>query len=154
MKLAADSHQKIYFNDETLVLPRFHVHCGFWAKLLAKVFKIHGITLGNHVFIDPMFVERGENGLPLASFSLIVHEATHVLQYQKEGFFGFLLGYLREWFKFLREQGKRDVDTRWQAYYALRHETEARAAAEAYAIWRAESSQKSKVQSRDFDLGL
>jgi hypothetical protein len=145
MRLAPASHKKIedffrqYFGEDDLRLPPIQIYCGFWAKLLAKIFKIYGITFGRHVFIDPAFVSRDENGLPIAPFHLIVHEATHVIQYQKEGFFGFLLGYLREWIKFIREQGSRDISTRWQAYYALRHETEARAAAEAYGEWRIES---------------
>ncbi len=139
MKIAAESRRKIeeffriYFKDENLVLPEINVYCGFWARLLCRTFKINGITFGKRVFIDPAFVTINREGKIQAPFELIVHEATHVLQYAKEGFFGFLIGYLKEWFAFLREQGKRDLQTRWQAYYAIGHEAEARAAATAYA---------------------
>lgn len=148
MKLATASHSKIenffrvYFKDSNLKLPAFHIHCGFWAKTLCRVFKINGITLGRHVFIDPVFVTRSLDGKINAPFELIVHESTHVLQYANEGFIGFLYSYLKEWFAFLRRQKKRDLETRWQAYYGIRHEEEARAAAEAYRSWRTESKQQ------------
>jgi hypothetical protein len=57
---------------------------------------------------------------------------------------------LKEWFAFLREQGKRDLQTRWQAYYAIKHETEAREAASAYAEWKAELA-KTKKESRQIE---
>lgn len=156
MKIAADSHRKIedffriYFKNEKLVLPQFQVHCGFWARTICRTFKIHGITLGKHVFIEPVFVTIDRAGKLHAPFELIVHEATHVLQYAKEGFFGFLIGYLKEWFAFLRNQGKRDLNTRWQAYYAIGHEAEARAAASAYAEWKKDLS-KTEIDSRHLE---
>lgn len=149
MRLAPVSHKKIeeffrqYFGEDDLRLPPIMIYSGFWANLLTKTFKLNGITFGRRIFIDRAFVRRDENGLPFAPFDLIVHEATHVVQYQKEGFFGFLLSYLKEWIKFIREQGSRNIETRWQAYYALRHETEARAAAAAFAEWRAKLSLES-----------
>jgi hypothetical protein len=156
MKIAADSHQKIeeffqlYFKSDSLVLPKFQIHCGFWARTICRTFKIHGITLGRHVFVDPVFVTIDRAGKIYAPFELIVHEATHVLQYAREGFLGFLIGYLKEWFAFLREQGKRDVQTRWQAYYAIGHEMEAREAASAYAQWKVELAQ-AKKESRQIE---
>lgn len=154
MKIAADSHQKIeeffrlYFKDEKLVLPEFKIYCGFWARKICRIFKIHGVTLGQHVFIDPVFVTIDYAGKIQAPFELIVHEATHVLQYAREGFFGFLTGYLKEWLAFLREQKKRDLQTRWRAYYAISHETEARQAASAYSEWKTELAQRKKESPR------
>lgn len=144
MKLSADSHSEIqqffrhHFADDNLILPNFHVHCGYWARKFTSLFKIHGITLGRHVIIDSAFVTR-ENGKQIANSGLIVHEATHVLQYKHEGFFGFLYKYLREWLAFMRSEGKRDKETRWQAYYAIGHEAEARLAAEKYIQWKMEN---------------
>jgi hypothetical protein len=148
MKLAQASQQKLelffqqYFNDENLKLPLFQVHCGFWASLITKTFKISGITLGNHIFIAPAFVEREKERKAVVDFDLIVHEATHVLQFQSQGFYGFLFSYLKEWIKFIQKQRKRDLDTRWQAYYSIPHEREARDAAFAYSKWKNEVDDK------------
>jgi hypothetical protein len=150
MKLALASHQKVenffreYFANKELCLSHFHIYSGFWARLITKTFKLNGITLGKHVFIDPAFVTRdAETGLLIAPFKLIVHEATHVLQYQRLGFLGFLFSYLKEWFAFIRLRQSSDLETRWQAYYAISHETEARDAAEAYTLW----NEKSKIKN-------
>jgi len=157
MKIAAESRRKIeeffriYFKDENLVLPEFSIYCGFWARAICRTFKISGITLGRRIFIDPAFVTINlAEGKIYAPFQLIVHEATHVLQYAREGFFGFLIGYLKEWLAFLREQGKRDVQTRWQAYYAIKHEAEAREAATAYVEWKTELA-KAKKESPEIE---
>lgn len=144
MRLAAKSQQKIeqffqqFFEDAGLQLPLFQIHCGFWSNLLTKTFRISGITLGKHIFISPAFVGRDEFGKLIADFDLIVHETTHVLQYHKQGFWHFLFSYVREWVVFIRRQGRRDIETRWQAYYATPHEKEARAATIAYAKWKSE----------------
>ncbi|MBC7796383.1 MAG: DUF4157 domain-containing protein [Pyrinomonadaceae bacterium] len=145
MKLSTTSHKKIenffreHFKDDEINLPNFHIHCGKWARRFTKLLKIHGITLGNHVIISPDFVRRDERGKLVGDFSLIVHEATHVLQYKNEGFFGFLWNYLKAWFAHLKQQKKRDIVSRQNAYYAIPHEEEARAAAANYTNWREEN---------------
>lgn len=157
MKIAAESHKKIeeffrlYFDNDKLKLPEFKIYCGFWARGICRTFKINGITLGRRIFIDPAFVTVNlAEGKVYAPFELIVHEATHVLQYAREGFIVFLIGYLKEWLAFLREQGKRDLQSRWQAYYAIKHEAEARAAATAYAEWKSELA-RAKKENRQIE---
>jgi hypothetical protein len=148
MKLSDKSHKKIeeffrqHFADRNLSLPVFNLYLGRGARLITKTFKIDGITLGRHIFIAPHFLEQDIDGNWKLPFSLVVHEATHVLQYQKMGFIGFLFSYLKAWFAFLRSQRSRDLQTRWQAYYAIPHEEEARLAAAAYQEWRREKAAK------------
>ena len=75
-----------------------------------------GITLGTRVFIEEeAFGPNQELDLNLA-----VHEATHVVQYVRDGTFGFLTRYLWEYRKNL-SQGM----TQNQAYRAISYEVEA-----------------------------
>ena len=138
-----------YFADENLILPVFQVHYGRFSRSLCRVFKISGITVERHVFIDPVFLTIDRQGRIRAPFELMIHEATHVLQYARYGLIGFLFSYLKEWSAYLKNAGKRDLETRWQAYYAITHEVEARRAAEAYRLWRKEQAKTEKNEAHE-----
>lgn len=76
-----------------------------------------GITLGRRVYITSrMFDASGE--LPL---SLVIHETTHVAQYLRDGYAGFLTRYVKDYLANLA-RGMNDRD----AYLAIPHEIEAR----------------------------
>ncbi len=65
-----------------------------WNSKLAKIIlrKYIAITFGKHVFIKrgPRdFINNGEKD------RLLRHEAKHVEQYQRHGFFGFLIRYIK-----------------------------------------------------------
>lgn len=76
-----------------------------------------GITLGHKIYIrQTLFDEDGS--LPL---ELVVHEVAHVAQYLRDGTFGFLTKYLRDYADG-RGRGLGDHD----AYLAIPHEVEAR----------------------------
>ena len=76
-----------------------------------------GITLGRHIYITSrLFDADGE--LPL---SLVIHEVTHVAQYLRDGYPGFLTRYVKDYISNLA-RGMNDRE----AYLAIPHEVEAR----------------------------
>jgi hypothetical protein len=91
------------------------------------------MTLGRHVFVSPGLFRKDASGRLTLPGWLIVHEAAHVLQYAERGFVRFLAGYLRGYWRALRESGRWDVRARTAAYLSLEEEREARMAEDAYA---------------------
>jgi hypothetical protein len=142
MRLAAESHQRIeaflreHLKSERLRLPPVHIYCGRWSRWLTRTFHILAITIGRRVFVDPKVVGRDERGRPRVPAGLIAHEATHVVQYDRAGFVGFLLSYFWEYWRALREQeqgwGKA---ARHAAYFAIKQEREAYQAESAFGAW-------------------
>lgn len=143
MKLASESHRKIesflrdHFHDEKLRLPPVLIYCGRFARWLTVSFQITAITFGRRVFIAPKVITRDEENRLTVSAALIAHEATHVIQYRKAGFIRFLLSYVAEYLRALREQkqglGKA---ARTAAYFKIRQEREAYEAQAAYPSWK------------------
>ena len=142
MLLAAESHKQIeaflreHFGNRTLNLPPIHIYTGRFSRWLTRSFHILAITFGRRIFIAPKIVVRdGENRLTVPA-DLIAHEATHVLQYEQAGFIGFLISYLKEYWRALRSQRQGwGTAARHSAYLAIRQEAEARQAEMAYATW-------------------
>lgn len=143
MLLAPESHKHIesflqdHFHIERLKLPPVHVYCGRFARWLTSRFGIIAITFSQSIFIAPKVVKRDEKNRLTVPAALVAHEAIHVVQYDKAGFIRFLISYLSEYLRVLREQkqgwGKA---ARHAAYLAIRQEREAYAAESAFEIWR------------------
>lgn len=76
-----------------------------------------GITLGRQIYITSHLFDA-DGDLPL---SLVIHETTHVAQYLRDGYTGFLARYVKDYLTNLA-RGMSDRD----AYLAIPHEIEAR----------------------------
>lgn len=138
MKLSAETHReleeffRVHLDEPGLRLPEIRVHAGPLARLLTALNGISGITFGRHVFVSPALVGRDAKGRPVLNGRLLVHEAAHVLQYERSGFVRFLRGYLRGYLSALRAGRSLGRAARNAAYLAIAEECEAREAADAY----------------------
>lgn len=144
MKLASGSHRRIegflqdHFHDEKLKLPPVHVYSGRFARFVTGRFQILAITFGRRIFVAPKIIKRNEENRLTVPAELIAHEATHVVQYSKAGFIGFLLSYIAEYLRALREQKQGwSRAARMAAYFKIKQECEAYEAQAAYPIWEA-----------------
>jgi hypothetical protein len=141
MKLAATSHQKLetffrdYLNDKEFRLPIIQFHVGKPTNLLTNFINVHGITFGRRIFIAPNLLSINQNNSLKLPEELIAHEIAHALQYQREGFAGFLYKYLSSFWRNLQSKKKWDADTRHQAYLEIPFEIEARAVAAKFVEW-------------------
>ena len=140
MRLSDESHSHVeqffraHRGDAGLVLPRIRLHGGVCARLLMLASAGMGaMTLGRHVFVRPGLLRRDAAGRLTLPGWLVIHEAAHVLQYAERGFVRFLAGYLRGYWRALREGGRWDAPGRMAAYLAIEEEREARRAEDAYA---------------------
>lgn len=144
MRLSAESQRLVEeflrerFRLETLRLSPISIYHGRVALWLTRTFRISAITFGRYIFIAPDMITRNERGSLTVPGWLLVHEVTHVWQYQLAGFIGFLISYLGGYWRALRSQGKWDSDARTQAYLAIREECDARESEAIYASWLAE----------------
>ncbi|PYS52115.1 MAG: hypothetical protein DMF68_02445 [Acidobacteria bacterium] len=142
MKLTSESHKRIesflrdYFHDAKLKLPPIHVYSGGFARLLTGRLQFLAVTFGRRIFVAPKVMARGEENRLTVPAALIAHEATHVVQYDKAGFVNFLLSYITEYLRFLREQKQGwGRAARTAAYFKISKEREAYEAEAAYPIW-------------------
>jgi hypothetical protein len=130
------SHVEQFFRahrgDAGLVLPRIRFHGGAFARWLMLSVGVSAMTLGRHVIVRPGLFRRDTRGRATLPGWLVVHEAAHVLQYAERGFVRFLLGYLRGYWRALREGGRWDAAGRMRAYLAIEEEREAREAEHVY----------------------
>ena len=141
MLLAAESHKRLerffreHFDDPTLRLPPIYFYHGRIAGWFVRVLRQGAITFGRRIFVLPGLIKRGEQGRLTIPGWLAVHEATHVLQYERAGFLGFLVLYLSGYCRALRAQKRLSGAAHWAAYRAIREESEASEAEDAYAMW-------------------
>ena len=141
MRLASESHGLIEkflrdrFHLPTLKLPPVFIYHGRVAHCLTKTFHIGAITFGRHIFVAPKLMERDGDGRLCVPGWLIAHEATHVWQYQREGFMGFLISYLKGYWRALRMEKSWNGEARMKAYLAIKEECDARESETAYAVW-------------------
>ncbi len=141
MKLSRPTHHQLerffreYFADESLKLPQIQIYVKRGAGLITKFLRVHGITLGRHIFIKPSMAKYDQKKRLQISKNLLAHEVTHVVQYQQLGFFGFLFKYLKDYFVILRGKKKWDVFSRMEAYREIPHEIEARDSAQKFVEW-------------------
>ena len=140
MRLSDESHSHVeqffreHLGDPGLALPRIRLHAGVCARLLMLASAGMGaVTLGRHVFVRPGLLRRDSEGRVTLPGRLVVHEAAHVLQYAESGPVRFLRGYLRGYWRALREGGRWDAAGRMAAYLSIEEEREARRAEDAYA---------------------
>lgn len=140
MRLSAESHGEVeeFFRRHTcrpgLVMPPVYVYAGGFAGLLTKAAGgVGAITFGRRVFVRPSLVRVDSSGRAELPAWLLVHEAAHVLQYEERGTLRFLAGYLRGYFRGLKEDGKGlGAAARNRAYLAIPEERAAREAERAY----------------------
>lgn len=141
MRLAPESHKRIeeflrdHLGDAALELPPVFVYGGRFTRWFTDAFQVLAITFGRRVFVAPKVIVRDERGRLAAPAALIAHEATHVLQYARSGFLRFLISYVWEYWRALREQPGWGKAARQAAYFAIRQEREAYAAEAAFRGW-------------------
>jgi hypothetical protein len=141
MQLASEAHELIEkflrdrFNLPTLKLSPISIYHGRFAHCLTKTFHIGAITFGRRIFVAPELMERDRDGRLCVPGWLIAHEATHVWQYQREGFAGFLISYLKGYWRALRIEKNWNGEARMKAYLAIKEECDARESETAYAVW-------------------
>jgi hypothetical protein len=141
MRLSQKTHKqleaffRLYFEDENLKLPKVEIYLRRGAKLITKLIRVDGITLGRIVFVNPDLAFYDENQRLCLSKNLLSHELTHVIQYNQLGFFGFLYKYLKDYFVLLREKKAWDSKARMESYWEIPHEIEARDAAKKFVGW-------------------
>jgi hypothetical protein len=143
MKLARESHLRLeqffreYFNDPQLRLPPIYLHRGPLARLITRQLRIGAITIGRHVLLSPDRVVKEEWGLCTKGW-LVAHEATHVLQYEREGYLRFLFKYFYGYWRALRSGGRKwNREARMAAYLAIEAERVAHEVERAYHAWSA-----------------
>jgi Domain of unknown function (DUF4157) len=151
MRLSPRSHEvletfyRLHFDEPALQLPQAQIYARSIAALITKLLRVNGVTVGRWVFIRPSVTFRDKMNALHAPPELIAHELTHVVQYQKYGIAGFLLGYLKSWANTLTSGAGFGSAARMQAYLDIPHEKEARETAAAFADWFA--AQKNKAET-------
>jgi hypothetical protein len=141
MRLSREAHHLLesffreYFGDENLKLPPISLFGKGLVGFFTRKFKIHGITIGRHVFITPIVMTRNSKEQLCISRELLAHEATHVLQFQKLGWKRFFYSYLMSYWKSLRKKEKWDLYARTEAYLEIPQEVEARQCAAEFVEW-------------------
>lgn len=141
MKLTPEAHKlaqdyfRFFFEDEEIELPELQIYTRRGAKIVTKILSVHGITIGRHIFIKPDLTCRDSEARLCLSKNLLIHEATHTLQYRKLGFFGFLYRYFKSYFVILNAKKKWDIYSRMDAYLEIPYEIEARKTAAEFADW-------------------
>ena len=90
MRLSAESHRAMeeFFRglrgEPGLRLPRFKVYAGSLSRLLLKSIGMGAITFGRRVFVSKRLVRKDPDGRLTVPGWLLVHEAAHVLQYERK----------------------------------------------------------------------
>lgn len=141
MKLSADSQNKLerffreYLSDETFRLPLINFYAGKFTKFFTLFLKVHGITFGRNIFIQPNLITRDSENRQKLSLELAAHEIAHVLQYKNVGFIRFFREYLTNYWLNLKKQKDWNADARHEAYLEIPFEREARAIAAEFAEW-------------------
>lgn len=132
MNLSESSVQKLenffreYLADESFALPKIHFYTGRVSAIFTRLIKVHGITVGRHIFILPALLKPNSSNLPKLPENLVAHEIAHVLQYRRDGFFVFLYRYTRDYYRNLSREKVKDEDARARAYLNIPYEIEAR----------------------------
>lgn len=141
MRLSSKTHQqletffRLYFEDENLKLPKVEIYLRRGSKLVTRLFRVDGITIGRRVFINPDLAFYDENKRLCLSKNLLSHELTHIIQYDQLGFFGFLYKYIKDYFVILRQKKAWNLQARMESYWEIPHEIEARDAAKKFVSW-------------------
>ena len=143
MRLAEESRARLeqffrsHEGNAALRLPAVYIHGGYWSHQLTRALRIAAITVGRHVFVSRQYLRKDAGGRWTTPGWLLAHEAAHVRQYQREGFWPFLVNYAREYLSLMWKGGKFDAGARAAAYEQIAREQEAREVEAAYLKWRA-----------------
>lgn len=140
MRLSDESQREVeeFFREHVgrpgLSMPQVYVYSGGFAGLLTRAAGgVGAITFGRRVFVKPSLVRKDSEGRAKVPARLLVHEAAHVLQYEERGMLRFFAGYLRGYFRGLKEGGEGfGAAARNKAYLAIPEECAAREAERAY----------------------
>ncbi len=148
MRLSAATQKHIedfyreFLLDADLKLPTIFVYCGRFATFMTGISRVGAITFGRRILVTRNRIRTGENNRVLMPGKLLAHETMHVIQYKRAGVAIFLISYLGNFWRKLLRGRKWDRAARMNAYLAIEEEVEARAAEEAYEIWRAAGEMK------------
>jgi hypothetical protein len=141
MRLARESHERLekffreYFKDPQLRLPPIYLHRGRIARMVTKQLRIGALTIGRHILLSPARVTEREGSLTTEGW-LVAHEATHVLQYERDGYLRFFIHYFYGYWRALRGGGSRlSREARMSAYLAIEAERIAHEVERAYQDW-------------------
>lgn len=148
MKLAPESLRKFetffreLYDNEQFNLPPINFHAGGFSSVLTALLKIHGITIGSHIFIKPIFLTAAGDKRRKIHTELAAHEIAHVLQYEREGFMKFLYKYFGDYRRNLRRSATRNIEARHQAYLSIPFEIEAREIASKFVEWNGKNRKR------------
>lgn len=141
MNLSKNSHKLFaeFFEEcdlcDTLEFPKVQVYSRRGSKILTRILMVEGITFGRHIFVQPKNVWRDEKNKLRIHQKLMAHELVHVLQYQQQGFFGFLRKYVSDFWRLFKQKEKWNLKSWFESYRDLPHEIEARKVASEFINW-------------------
>jgi hypothetical protein len=140
MRLARESHERLekffreYFKDPQLRLPPVYLHRGRVARLVTKKLSVGAVTIGRHILLSPGRVTERDGSLTAEGW-LVAHEATHILQYERDGYIRFFFRYFYGYWRALLGGGKLTGEARMSAYLAIEAERIAHEVERAYQAW-------------------
>lgn len=141
MQISQNAHLQLefffreFYQDENLKLPKIEIYGRRGARFVSKMTSVYAITFGRFIFVRPELLNRNSVNELCISKELLAHETTHVLQYQKLGWFGFFYTYLKGYWKALKQKEKWDFKSRTEAYLEIPHEIEARICGSEFVKW-------------------
>jgi hypothetical protein len=141
MRLTPESHQRLqlffrqHWGERALVLPVIDWDVSAAARWVVQASGVTAMTLGTRVLLDKKALRRDAGGSYWLHSSLAAHEATHVLQYQRQGLTGFLWRYLGDYADQMRQAARWNTETHFRAYAAIGAEQEAQEIEAAYLRW-------------------
>ncbi len=128
-----------FFSDSEICesgrFPKVEVYARRGSWLVTNLLMVDGITIGRFVFINPKLVKRDQDRLLRISQTLMAHELAHVLQYQREGFFPFLIGYVKSFWEIFRKKERWNFRSWYESYFEMPQEVEAREIAAEFSKW-------------------
>ncbi|HEV2762871.1 MAG TPA: hypothetical protein VGV38_07750 [Pyrinomonadaceae bacterium] len=129
-----EEFMRVHFRDPQLVFPEIHVFTGPLIRWWMRTFAFAATTVGRFIVVTPEEMRREPDGRWWMTPRLLVHECTHVVQFQRTGLVRFLLAYLRDYVRLMGERGWKPSAHK-DAYRNLPVEVAARAAEADYAEW-------------------
>jgi hypothetical protein len=143
MRLAAESRLLIeqffraQFGDPQVELPPIKVYGNALINYFLRWQRVGAITFGSCVFVDSAYFARDTNGRMMMPGWLMAHEATHVLQFARDGWVKFLTAYLRDYVRelFAQQSGVRRAEARVNAYRAIAAERQAHEMEKRFKEW-------------------
>lgn len=141
MRFTSESHKRLqqffrqHRGEADLILPVIEWDVSAAARLVVRTSGVTAMTLGTRVLFEPKALREDADGRFWIRSRLAAHEATHVLQYQRMGWGGFLWNYLGDYAGQMQQAAKWNAAAHFRSYQAIRAEREAQAAEDAYTNW-------------------